>query len=290
MNKLITFYNNIKYLFKHNLNEDVDNLNYSVEHLKYELEDDLKKLKRIEIKDASFTLDKLISSNCSICRFGDGEINLLVGNSIPFQKSSKKLSEKLEEVLRSNNPNVMLGIPLLFRSYEGVDFFARKVTRAFYGKYNDYITSFLNQNQEYYCAGVTFPYINATDKSQNFKEYYEKFATIWNKKDIAIICEDRVFKNIKYNIFNSANSIEYLYTKSKNAFDDYNDILTQAKKISKDKTIIIILGPTATVLAYDLTLLGYRAIDIGHIAKDYDAWMKNLPSNAKIITEFFNPD
>jgi len=38
--------------------------------------------------------------------------------------------------------------------------------------------------------------------------------------------------------------------------------------------ILIALGPTATVLAYDLALIGYWAIDIGHVDLEYE-WMKN---------------
>lgn len=41
----------------------------------------------------------------------------------------------------------------------------------------------------------------------------------------------------------------------------------------KDRLIIIVLGPTAKLLAYDLNKLGYRALDLGHMAKAYE-WLK----------------
>ena len=34
--------------------------------------------------------------------------------------------------------------------------------------------------------------------------------------------------------------------------------------------VIIALGPTATVLAYDLSLKGIQSLDIGHITNVYD--------------------
>lgn len=37
--------------------------------------------------------------------------------------------------------------------------------------------------------------------------------------------------------------------------------------------MIVVLGPTATVLAYDLAKAGYQALDIGHLGKAYD-WLK----------------
>ena len=54
--------------------------------------------------------------------------------------------------------------------------------------------------------------------------------------------------------------------------------------------IIIILGPTATVLAYDLASEGYQALDFGHIAKDYNAWMERQERSDQNISKFFKPD
>lgn len=45
-------------------------------------------------------------------------------------------------------------------------------------------------------------------------------------------------------------------------------------KMSKDKLMIIALGPTASILAYDLSLIGYQAIDSGHLDIEYN-WMIN---------------
>ena len=36
--------------------------------------------------------------------------------------------------------------------------------------------------------------------------------------------------------------------------------------------MLLALGPTATVLAYDLSKLGYQAIDIGHLPNCYWQW------------------
>lgn len=35
---------------------------------------------------------------------------------------------------------------------------------------------------------------------------------------------------------------------------------------------MISLGPTATVLAYDLFKAGYQAIDFGHVDVEYEWW------------------
>ena len=54
--------------------------------------------------------------------------------------------------------------------------------------------------------------------------------------------------------------------------------------------VCIILGPTATVMAADLTDMGYLAWDVGHIAKDYDAYMKRLEKTNEMRAKFWAPD
>lgn len=59
---------------------------------------------------------------------------------------------------------------------------------------------------------------------------------------------------------------------AENAFDRYEEIYNEAVKQPKDKLFLIALGPTASVLAYDLAMKGYQAIDIGHADLSYE-WL-----------------
>ena len=75
------------------------------------------------------------------------------------------------------------------------------------------------------------------------------------------------------------------------AFSEYKNLLEKCSEIPKSDLVIIILGPTAKILAYDLALKGYQALDLGHVAKAYDWYMKNkLPQNMQQEAEFFQPD
>ena len=71
------------------------------------------------------------------------------------------------------------------------------------------------------------------------------------------------------------NLLEYIYAPTIDAFNVYDEIFKKARTIDKNRLVCIILGPTATVLAYDLAQLGYRALDLGHIVKSYDLYCKN---------------
>lgn len=47
--------------------------------------------------------------------------------------------------------------------------------------------------------------------------------------------------------------------------------------VNKAKLVLIALGHTATVLAYDLAEVGYQAIDIGHIDIEYEWFLMRAP-------------
>ncbi len=53
--------------------------------------------------------------------------------------------------------------------------------------------------------------------------------------------------------------------------------------------LLLALGPTATVLAYDLSLRGFQAIDIGHIDIEYEWFLmkatKKVPIKNKHVQE-----
>ena len=44
--------------------------------------------------------------------------------------------------------------------------------------------------------------------------------------------------------------------------------------INSDRLVLIALGPTATVLAYDLCNAGYQAVDIGHLDLEYEWFLR----------------
>ena len=60
--------------------------------------------------------------------------------------------------------------------------------------------------------------------------------------------------------------------------------------VPKDYLLCLILGQTATAMVPDLTDLGYMAWDVGHMAKDYDAYMNHKEKTEKNMDAFWNPD
>lgn len=271
------------------LTQDIEQLpkQYDTEFLRHEMAYELTRTKDPSIKSADETLDMLINTENSLCRFGDGEFENILHCPSPFQYTNlDKISDRLLEVLRSRKPHICIGIPKqMYTGKEQCDlrqilFWRSAHIKPFY----KLIEQNCSMDQLYYATEVTMPFIY---KNKNLENFFNKMRQIWQSKDITIIANKQIFENLTYNIFGNVKSIEMIDAPGKNAFSQYDSILKQALQIEKKRLIIIILGQTATVLAYDLALHGYRALDLGHIAKSYDWYKKNKLNNPK---EFFNPD
>ena len=68
----------------------------------------------------------------------------------------------------------------------------------------------------------------------------------------------------------------------------YNQILNKCLQYGKDKLIVMELGPTATILAFDLGKAGYQALDIGHIDIEYEWFLKNTERKQNILGKYVN--
>ena len=89
-------------------------------------------------------------------------------------------------------------------------------------------------------------------------------------------------------LLDKAKSIKRILCPAENAFDKYEEILNNCLKFQKDCLILIALGPTATVLAYDLGNKGYHALDIGHIDIEYEWYLKRAQRKIKIENKYVN--
>ena len=283
---ILTLIHNIRYLMRYNIknmNKDIQVAKNGLDFIKYEITDDLKDIFIPNIMNRQESIDYIINNKVSVSRFGDGEFNLIKNVGIPFQKSSPVLAERLKEILVSGDENIKIGIPYgIFHTTNGASERSKNFVRNFGGKNTDWIVKLLDKNYTYINAGFTI--------LPNSKEEYEKIREIWNNRDVTVISGDRVFKKIEFNVFDNAKSIEYINAPTVNAFGKYDEILEKAKLIPKDRLVAIILGPTATVLAYDLAKLGYQALDLGHIVKSYDAFNKQHEITSNYLNSFWGKD
>ena len=150
------------------------------------------------------------------------------------------------------------------------------------------IYKYLNFEQTYADACFTAHAIepdneNPPKDEAEIEAYYNQIRKIWDGRDITIIRGEGT-EIFQHDIYDNAKSVNYIYGPKAHAFRDYDRLLAEAKAQPKDRLMIVVLGPTATVLAYDLAKAGYQALDIGHLGKAYD-WLKR--KETIVIGKFF---
>lgn len=69
----------------------------------------------IKVKTISETLDYISKHTASVARFGDGEIDIIAGNSIPYQVYDSELAKRLKRLLnRQSNEKLVICVSDVF--------------------------------------------------------------------------------------------------------------------------------------------------------------------------------
>ena len=59
----------------------------------------MSRFSQIKVLDNDASLDFILKNNCSVARFGDGEVDIINGKSIPYQVYDSNLAEDLRHIL-----------------------------------------------------------------------------------------------------------------------------------------------------------------------------------------------
>lgn len=243
----------------------------------------------VRILDSFETIAGISEGKNSFARFGDGEFNIIFGKSIEFQKYSQKLSERLLSVLKVNDNNFYIGIPkFYFHPDNKLRPTQRSFVRGWVRENRDEIANLLSANIVYYDTCSTQLY--AMREDLNLNAYFNLMRQIWGGKKVVVVCGENSFKRVSSDLINNALKVSYIRGPSKDAFEAYDELLAQVMRYTKDTIVLISLGPTATVMAYDLYKLGYQALDIGHAFKDYHMFSKNEAMNHSSISDYYKAD
>jgi hypothetical protein len=171
------------------------------------------------------------------------------GVSLHFQKTAPALMKRLSEIIKRGTDHrrkILVALnrpdnPFMIRRY--LDHWRT-------------IAPLFNRVCTYGCATITWM-INAC----NIGEYKK----IWEGRKVVFIVSSRGRFEFDVRLFGNIAKAEFIDIPPENAFSRYAAILAAAKKYTKDWMFFISAGPTAKPLAYDLAMLGYQALDMGHL-------------------------
>lgn len=142
--------------------------------------------------------------------------------------------------------------------------------------------SLLDLNRTYYDAYLSRPYIIYRDK-EKAKKRIQNIKEMWNNIDVLIVEGEHTRFGVGNDLLANAKSVERIICPDKNAFNKYDIIKEKTLKYGRNKLILAILGPTATVLAYDVAKeKEYWIVDIGQLDTEYEWSLRGVSERCNI--------
>lgn len=234
------------------------------------------------------TIRKIIDDRCSVSRFGDGEVLLTnPEKEIRFQKGDPLLAKRLTEVLQSHEEGHIVCISDAFNDLYRYNRKSRRFWRTHFYLYGSWWDRLLVEGRKYYNTFVTRPYMDFARKEDSARWFHD-MKGIWNDRDIVFIEGEKSRLGVGNDLFDNARSIRRILCPPKDAFERMEEIKNEACKVEKGALFLIALGPTATVLAYDLFKAGYQAIDVGHVDVEYEWWRMGALKKVKLERKYVN--
>lgn len=240
-----------------------------------------------QIASVDETVQKVIEGGCSLCRFGDSDFETIRNRyRVDFQAPNPLLAERLLEILRQEKENILIAIPSNFGNLEVYTEEAANGIRDYMDeRTRESIVALLDKNRLYYEAYVSRPYIIYKDKKLAQRRF-DNLKRIWEKREVLFIEGELTRNGVGNDLFANASNIERIVVPAVNAFDCYDEILYQAEKLGKGKLVLITLGPTARVLAYDLGIRGCQAVDIGQVDIEYEWYLRGVDRRCDVPVKY----
>lgn len=233
------------------------------------------------------TLNKIRAEEMSLIRFGDGELSLLSGLNLGFQKYDRELAEKMRSVITSDHPKLLIGIPGIFGRLEHFAplSFWFEIHHLF--RYGKLWRELVRPNRVYGDAFITRPYLSYKDRN-GAAAIYRSIKTLWAERDIILIEGEKSRLGVNNDLFAEVKSLRRVLGPAENAFAQASDIISSVSTLPKDNLVLLSLGPAAKVIGYELFQRGYRVLDIGHLDMEYEMFLRQSDHLVAVPYKYFN--
>lgn len=223
---------------------------------------------KLKIHTEIETVNHILKNQSSICRYGDAEFSLATNVGNKYQYNDSELAKKLSDILKGKyrtsetsktNRSILVGIPRIIGPSR--DFWIKqfRMYQKLFSPKVEYYSSLISRGD--HCSEVM------TEK------YWNLWRKIFKNRKIVSIEGGKPISDTP-ELFSSASSFDIIKAPWFHAYEKYQDILKKAKSYPLDTLFLVGLGATATILSYDLTILGYQAIDIGHLGMFYRRYLE----------------
>lgn len=204
-------------------------------------------------------LIKILKEGKSFIRFGDGEVHLMKGQSLPWQKYEKDLERGMRKIIQEYNKNspYIVGIPKF------TNLTNKKLRED--GKLNVWLPAKV-MFKLIFPKNVLYgdPHVFYYDGF--FEKYMEEY---FLDKHIILGTNIDNITSIKNNTKVPFKNISFVVTPKTNAYSNYKEIYKNIENIlaslpeKESPVILMCAGPASKVLVYEFSKKGVPSYDIG---------------------------
>ena len=183
-------------------------------------------------------------------------------------------------MMLQSNEKMVVCLSDVFKDRERYNSYASDFWKNHLDVYRDFYTQLCTADW-YGSTFISRPYMDLIDKTSS-KRYFNKLKQLWKNKNKLIVEGVNSRSGVGNDLFDNVMSVKRIICPAKNAYSKFDVIKEHIIQYADDRLILIMLGPTAKVLAYELSLAGYQAIDIGHIDSEYEWFKMGATSKVKL--------
>lgn len=236
------------------------------------------------------TIQFVVKNNLSISRFGDGELSLMYGKDLNFQCYKPELADKMKAVIKNENSKILVCIPDCFKknSLNALCDTDKNFWKSHLMFFRTKWWKSLDCSKKYGNTWMSRIYSMKWDKKES-ENIFSQLEDLWRDRNVIMIEGAYSRLGVGNDCFKAARSINRILGPAKNSFDRYNEILGAAMSVEIENPLFILaMGPSATVMAYELAKSGRQAMDMGHLDVEYEWMMMNVRSKVPVSGKFSN--
>lgn len=244
-----------------------------------------------KVNDFEHTVNYIIKNGVSVSRFGDGEFKWMFQNREDgnFEINSPALSNALKNTLNKRSKNLMVCIPDVFSGLSQYNEEAKEYWGICLGLNGVSWVRKLDNSKSYFDTQFTRPYMDYKDK-RNAGNKFQALKLIWKDRDVLVVEGTKSRFGVGNDLLSNTRSVKRILAPSTNAFEKIDDIRNKILQETSNGDVLVLLslGPTATVLAAELSEKNIQSIDIGHVDIEYSWYLMGATEKVPVAGKYVN--
>jgi len=208
---------------------------------------------------------RLVAKGASLTRFNDGELGYAFrGWGHRLEPAHRDLVERLREVFHADVPGLLVGVPRILPPDDSLPVSTRGCQR-FWASWRGFCGKLYDTERQYASGFVSYP--DRHLPKEQWPEFVELCYATWAGGDVVLVgskadCIDGVqgIEAIK-----GAGSIEFVEIPPKRFWAAYDETMANLRTFARHHLMLVAAGVPGTVLAHDLHVEGFQAVDIGRL-------------------------